>query len=253
MSAKFKMSYFFAPTNLELDQDITVTGEEAHHIMNVRRVKVGETIKLQGPDERRFRAVVTNVLKRSIELHVDSEVKVPREPRIHIHLFQACTKEKTIDIILQKGTELGVEKIHFFQSENSPQQLLDGRAEKLERWNSIALEATKQCDRVRAPEIEIVGDEEQLEELIASMNHFYIAEAGAKKSLTHMASEIPKLLGLSVGICIGPEGGLTEPELTFFSKSTNAVMAHLGPRTLRASTAAPIAIATIQSILGDMQ
>lgn len=247
------MSYFFAPENLEIDDEITIGGEEAHHIMNVRRVRTGETIKLQGPDRRRFRAVVTTVLKRSIELRIDSEVKVPREPRIHINLFQACAKEKTIDIIIQKGTELGVEKIYFFQSENSPQQLLDKAEEKLARWQSIALEAAKQCDRAFWPEIEIIKDEEALEKKILEMNHFYIVDVKGKKSLSHMASEIPKLLGLSIGVCIGAEGGLSESELNFFGKFTNTVMAHMGPRTLRASTAAPVAISIIQSVLGDMQ
>ncbi|MFA6006799.1 MAG: RsmE family RNA methyltransferase [Candidatus Paceibacterota bacterium] len=247
------MSYFFASQNLMAGEEAIIAGEEAHHLMHARRIRIGEAIKLQGPDKRRFRAVISEIGRRNITVHVDEEIKVPREPRIHIHLFQACTKEKTIDVILQKGTELGVEQIHFFQSSNSPQQLLDGANDKLERWANIALESAKQCDRVVWPAIEIIKDEEELEKQVLAMDHFYIIDAKGKKSLSHMASEIPKLLGLSVGICIGPEGGLSEEELAQFAKSTNAIMAHLGPRTLRASTAAPVAISIIQSILGDMQ
>ena len=247
------MTYFFSSKNLDSNKTTIIEGDEAHHIMNVRRIKLGETIKLQGPDKRRFKAVVTEIGRKNITVHAGEEVKVPREPRIHIHLFQACTKEKTIDIILQKSTELGVEKIHFFQSGNSPQQLSDGTQEKLARWNNIAVESAKQCDRAVWPEVEIVEDEEALEKLVLSMNHFYIIDPSGKKSLSHMASEIPKLLGLSVGICIGPEGGLSESEIKFFAKQTNAVMAHLGPRILRASTAAPVAVSIVQSILGDMQ
>lgn len=247
------MSYFFADTHLVPGEDIVISGDEAHHLLHARRIRIGESVKLQGPDGRRCTGIIRELGRRTVDVHIEREIKVPREPRVHIHLFQACTKEKTIDIILQKGTELGVEKVLFFQSANSPQQLTDGKEEKLERWNSIALEAAKQCDRAAWPAIEIIDGEEELEKRIASMNHFYIVDAKGRKSLSHMASEIPKLLGLKIGICIGPEGGLSESELALFTKATNATVAHLGPRILRASTAAPVAVAIIQSVLGDMQ
>lgn len=247
------MSYFFAPHDIDTGQEIEIGGEEARHILLSRRMREGETVKLQGPNGRRFRAEVLLLKRNSLTLVIHDELKVPREPRIHIHLFQASTKEKTIDIILQKGTELGVEKIHFFESEHSPYRLHDAAQGKMERWETITKEAAKQCERARWPILEIAQDSTDLEKRILTMDHFYIIDARGKKSLSHMASEIPKLLGLSVGICIGPEGGLSETELNFFSKYTNTVMTHLGPRTLRASTAAPVAIAIIQSILGDMQ
>jgi len=247
------MSYFFAGENLTEGTETNIVGEEAHHLLHARRIRIGEYVKLQGPDGRRFRGSITEIGRRTVTVRIDEELKVPREPRIHIHLFQACTKEKTIDIILQKGTELGVQSVHFFQSVNSPQQLVDGAEEKLARWQSIALEAAKQCDRGIWPSIEILRDEETLMAQVASMDHFYIIDSKGKKSLSHLASEIPKLLGLKIGICIGPEGGLSEQELMMLGRSTNAIMTHLGPRTLRASTAAPVAISIIQSILGDMQ
>ena len=238
---------------MEVGQEVEIFGEEAHHMMNVRRMRDGEEVKVQGPDHRRFRATVTAIKRRSIALHIEGELKVPREPRVHLHLFQAATKEKMIDVILQKGTELGLEAVHFFQSEYSPYALKDSAAEKLERWNGITVEAAKQSDRAYWPSVEIITDRVDLERRIMAMDHFYIIDHAGKKSLAHMASEIPKLLGLSIGICIGPEGGLSEAELAYFGKFTNTVMTHLGPRTLRASTAAPVAIALVQSILGDMQ
>jgi len=247
------MSYFFAENNLIENRKVIIAGNEAHHLLHARRIRVGETIKLQGPDGKRFTALVTDADRRTVTVRTDKEIRVPREPHIHIHLFQAYTKEKTVDVILQKSTELGVEEIHFFQSKNSPQQLSSPKMERIRRWESIVIESAKQCDRAVWPKLDIIEGEEQLESRISMMNHFYIVDAKGKKSLSHMVSEIPRLLGLSIGICIGPEGGLSETELDFFSRSSNAVMTHLGQRTLRASTAAPVATSIIQSILGDMQ
>jgi 16S rRNA (uracil1498-N3)-methyltransferase len=111
------------------------------------------------------------------------------------------------------------------------------KTEKLPRWKRIAQEASKQCGRSRIPDIEIENFAD-----IVNQTHtplFYM-DQHAKKSFRDYSQECAKMQ--SLGLCIGPEGGWSEAELTFLKK-TGQKSIKLGPFTLRAETAAVAALA----------
>src|SRR5258708_49307 len=153
------MAYFLSDKNLQTDQSFAVEGEEARHILLSHRVKKGERIKLQGPNNKRFLCEVTDARKDRLAVKVLQAVFVPAEPSLKLSLFQAKISENALDFILQKSTELGVSRIVLFNSANVATKLSKDQYDgKSERWNKILWEAAKQCERIGPPGLEFVSD-----------------------------------------------------------------------------------------------
>ena len=117
------MPYFLASENLEIGKELTLTGDEARHILLSHRIKIGEQIKLQGPNGKRFLCEVAATDKKSLTIVIVSSLTVPNEPSVQLILFQAIVSEKALDFIFQKATELGVAKIVLFNSKNTAAKL----------------------------------------------------------------------------------------------------------------------------------
>jgi 16S rRNA (uracil1498-N3)-methyltransferase len=243
------MSYFLSGQNLELDKQLEITGEEARHILLARRIKVGEHIALQGPDEKRFEAEVISFTKKNLIVKVLKEETAPKEPILKISLFQAVVAEQALDSILQKSTELGVVQIFLFNSKNTPAHVAEKLEKKLERWNRIALEAAKQSDRIRPPQIVFLTDWKSVLLQTKALDKVFLLEKTAKKSFRDFASEKYQ----KTGLLVGPEGGFTEEEIREFSKLKNVAPVRMGPRILRADTAAIASISIAQTLFGDLK
>jgi 16S rRNA (uracil1498-N3)-methyltransferase len=227
------MSYFLSSQKLHPNQLLELSGEEAKHILLSRRMKVGEQLNVQGPDEKRFVCELVAATKNNLSLKTISEIEVPKELPIKIYLFQSIVSEKALDFIFQKSTELGAAGILLFNSQNTAIKLLVGQfASKSERWNKILWEAAKQCDRSKIPELiffptlnDILPEAEKLDQVF-----ILDASAGNLKS--------PILNPKSLALIIGPEGGFTPQELDQLKTIKNSHTASIGPFTLRAETAA---------------
>ncbi|TAN57377.1 16S rRNA (uracil(1498)-N(3))-methyltransferase [Patescibacteria group bacterium] len=244
------MSYFLSAENLRLGEEIEISGEEAKHIMLSRRIKIGEKINLQGPDEKRFEAEILDLNKKSINLKILQEISTPKEPEAQIILFQALVKEKALEYIIQKCTELGVAKIVIFQSVRAPFSLQDEQ-KKIGRLKKISQEAAKQCDRVKSPPIEFLQFEKILE-AAGDLDRFFILDKKGGQTFPQAAQKNNFTLK-NIGFFIGPEGGLTRDEILKLSQTKNAAVISMGPRLLRADTAALSALSIIQSLFGDLK
>jgi 16S rRNA (uracil1498-N3)-methyltransferase len=241
------MSYFLSAQVLKLNNEVEIQGEEARHILLARRMKKGQSINLQGADEKRFRVVIVDINKNSLKLKVVESISVPVEAKVKITLFQSYVNEKALDFIFQKGTELGVFKIVLFNSQNTATKLSkEGFLKKQERWNKILWEAAKQSDRVRPPTLEFL---ENLDSIISS------AKKLDKVLLCDIAGEPVKNLGnldqsfKSCAIIIGPEGGFIQEEIAQIIKLPNSVSVSLGPILLRAETAALAALSIVRNLV----
>ncbi len=244
------MSYFLSSENLQAGKGVEILGEEAKHIMLSRRIKIGEKINLQGPDEKRFEAEILDLNKKSINLKMLGEISTPKEPEAQIILFQALVKEKALEYIIQKSTELGIAKIVIFQSERASFSLQDEQ-KKIGRLKKISQEAAKQCDRVKSPPIEFLQFEKFLE-AAGDLDRFFILDKNGGQTFPQAAQKSNFTLK-NIGICIGPEGGLAQDEILRLSQTKNATLISLGPRVLRADTAAISALAIIQALSGDLK
>lgn len=243
------MSYFLSPTALKTGDIIELTGEEARHILLSRRIEIGEIIEVQGPDLKRLEAEVISIEKRSLSIQALKEIHVPEESPLRITIFQALVKEQPLDLIIQKATELGVDKINLFASKNSNERFKDVD-KKLTRWNKIAEEAAKQSGRVRGVSVEYIDDFKKIKDLSVELDRIFLLEPISKKSFLELFEK--DRVAKSIGILVGPEGGFTEDEVGELSKIRNFTPISIGPRILRADTAAVSSSAIVQALWGDI-
>lgn len=241
------MSYFLSAESLEVNKQFEIFGDEARHILFARRIKVGEKIVLQGPDENRFLVEVLSFTKKSIIVRVLEAITSPKEPEVKIVLFQSLISENALDSILQKSTELGVMQIFLFNSRNTPTHLSEKVEAKLGRWKKILQEAAKQSNRLRPPAISFLDNISGVLKEAENLDKVFLLEKTAAKTFQDFSKEKYK----SIGVLVGPEGAFTTEELESFSSLKNIKKIRLGPRVLRADTAAISSAAIVQSLWGD--
>ncbi len=152
---KRSMTYFLYSGEIEEEIEFHLEGEEALHILRSRRVKKNQEIAVQDRNFRRYLVKVREKKRRSLVLYPLTRLTTPPEPDFKIHLYQAIVKEKAMDNIIQKSTELGVVSLILFHSDYSQNTDLDPE-KKLDRWQRISWEACKQSGRLKPPEIRLV-------------------------------------------------------------------------------------------------
>ena len=238
------MSYFLFDKTIVIGSSFTLAGDEALHLISSRRIKAGEQVIIQDSDKKRFACTVSQINKRDLILVPDKEIETPTEPQLQITICQALVAEQALDIIIQKLTELGATRLIVFESTNSPASIKQKVESKLSRWNRISLEAAKQSDRTRPLRIEFVPT---IPEVIKSLGACPIIVLDKEGQIGTKEIKIKN----EVAVLVGPEGGLTEPELNLIKNSDLATSVRLGPRILRAETAALAITAVLQSQFGD--
>ena len=223
-----------------------ITGSDYRHIVKVLRLKLGQELVLF--DETSFEHVgkIIEINKTDLRVQILTSTKVNAESHIQITLLQGIPKGSRMDFIIEKATELGVHSIVPVVTERSQVR----ETNKVLRWQRIATEASKQCRRVAIPNIHDVIRFEDTE--------IYSSNSGLRLIFCeHFRSKLSDYIQsvsqppTNVIIFIGPEGGFSEFEIHLAIERGFSPIG-LGPRTLRAETAAIVALALIQHILGDV-
>lgn len=222
---------------------IDLDTKQSHHVRRVLRLRVGEAVAVFDGKGNEWRAVVSCNATGRVTLTLDAPLEADVEAPLELELFQGLCKSDRMDWIVQKATEVGVAAIHPFACRRSDARR--PREQRLERWRRIALEACKQCGRSRTPVVEpsdgLPGVPQ--EGTVA----FVLEPEGAP-----LAECCAGLTGLPrVWIAVGPESGFEEEELRAWALA-GWRRAGLGPRTLRAETAAVVAAAILLHRLGDL-
>lgn len=169
-------------------------------------------------------------------------------PQARIQLAFALARGERCDLVVQKATELGVERLSPFQAERSVVRLEGARAEeRARRWARIAGEAARQCGRADVPQVDAPAS---LGAVLGS------APAGYRAVLCYEGggaplAEVVDRAALGHLLVIGPEGGFTNGEVEAML-AAGARVASLGPRVLRFETAAIVAVGLVQHLVGDM-
>lgn len=241
------MSYFLFEGIVLPSQPFVIEGDEARHILQTRRIRHGETIEIQDMQGLRYLCNVENSDRRTVTLRPKESLVVPSESLLRISLFQALLKEKAMENLIQKTTELGVARIVVMETIRS-QRFAPARQhdKQLVRWQRIAQEACKQSGRGKPPEICLGGNFERVFDT-------GIADSDADNFCLHPEAHeeqtgLQQLSMKNTGIFIGPEGGFDEKELP---KTLRRIV--LGPRILRGDTAAITAVGILQFLHGDLQ
>ena len=221
---------------------VTVDGDEFHHSIRVVRARVGEEVELFDRAGNAARGIVETI-ERDRAVIRTGEALPSRESALAIHLAMAIIQLEKFELVLQKATELGVKTIIPLVTER-----IELRPErysgKMDRWQKIVFEAVKQCGRTMVPKIEAPAD---FDTVLARSGEKVLFDADAPPT----ASRQPPTDLTDLTVLIGPEGGWSDGELRR-AREQNVLFARLGPRRLRAETAAIAAVAVLASRFGAL-
>jgi 16S rRNA (uracil1498-N3)-methyltransferase len=245
------MRYFFVEPEELARPVVSITGQEARHMGKVLRLKPGMVVGLSDGGGLQGEARIDKMTREQVDLTVLRRYPSPREPRGELVVAQAMLKDQKMDLLLRQLTELGMTTWRPFISVRSvPQPDARRQAARSERWQRIAREAVKQCRRGRVPSIETVGAFVDVLEASRRFATRILFWEGARRPLPSAAEGTVDRTS-AVLVMVGPEGGFTEEEAVA-AEGAGFRLASLGPRILRAETAAIAACTLVQHLFGDL-
>lgn len=246
------MPVFFLPPRCITPPTVSVTGDLLTHLRDSLRIKVGEAILVADGEDRRYRIEITAITKQSMTGRVIDVIPRPSLRAPSLILGQALVKGEKMDWVIQKTTELGVQKIIPIQSRQSIVQLKADRiGTQTARWQRIALEAAQQSEQWRVPAIAspLSLSSCTTQPPAQSLTLILTERRDQISTLTNIA--LPATPEASILVLVGPEGGWTEEEVAI-AEGAGCIPITLGPKILRAETAAILVIGILQYRLGEL-
>ena len=246
------MRRFFLEKIREVRGKVFINGQEARHISRVLRMCQGDRLVLMDALGRRFQAVIQNAGTHGVVAEIESELPPPPKSPVRITICQSLLKSGNMDLIIQKTSELGVDRICPFISARTVAALDEKKgSHRMKHWQKIARSSTGQAGRVIPAEIDIFRN---FGSLINRLKHEEACKAilweeessiGLKGLLTSY-ERVDSFIGI-----IGPEGGFEEKEIDA-AKKAGFVPISLGQRILRSETASIALAAIVQYECGDL-
>jgi 16S rRNA (uracil1498-N3)-methyltransferase len=243
MPDKKTKARLFVNAALKATAEITATVDQAHYLLEVTRAENGDYVILFNGYDGEWISVIKDVSKKNCTFEVDKKLRDQlAEP--DLWLAFSPLKQFNTDFIIEKASELGVSRLIPVFTEHTNMTRL-----KTERLRLIAMEAAEQCDRLSVAQvIEPVTFAELIEQWPEQRCLLVPDETGGGESLKSVLDDEQKF---PHGLLIGPEGGFARSELDALGKLPFVTRVGLGPRILRAETAALAALACYQAITGD--
>ena len=243
--------FYISPENIATDMPV-ITGTDAVHITQVLRYKMGDIITLFDGIGTEYKAKILQLSSGRVQVAILHHRITDKEPVIYITIAQGFLKEKKMDTVVRQLSEIGVSHWIPFQGSRSVVRLNARRLHaRRERWEKIAIEAAKQCGRNQLMSIEPVVSFSQVLDRYAEFDQGIIFWEKEPKGLKKVLPKANIHPGSKIVILLGPEGGFDPAEIQA-AKEKGFVTAGLGPRILRAETAAVVAGTLVQYIFGDM-
>ena len=240
MTAKIRL---YVEHPLGPGQSVPLDRDQAHYLFAVMRLGPGDAVLLFNGRDGEWRAEVAEAGKRRGALTATNQTRPLQRPPDLWLLFAPIKKART-DFIVEKAAEMGAARILPVQTDFTNSERI-----RQDRLQAHATEAAEQCGGTFVPE---VGALQKLDQVLADWPDgrrlMFCDEA-----ILHAPATLPKTQGMSWAILIGPEGGFSERERACLRELPFAISVSLGPRILRADTAAVAAMALWQSRLGDWQ
>ena len=225
---------------------VTLGGSEGKHAVNVRRMRVGEGIQLSDGRGLRVRGTVSALGNNSLTVAIDSVIREV-EPIVGLTIIQALAKGDRDELSIQAATELGCWGVIPWQADRSISKWEGPKiAKSVDRWQTIVAEAAKQSLRVFEPKVAQPISSKQLNATVGDFDLVLVLDPTAEAGLGSLEISPAQK---SVAIVVGPEGGISDSELSALEQA-GAKRVHLGEPILRTSTAGVAAIAVIQAKLG---
>ncbi|KZZ85986.1 16S rRNA (uracil(1498)-N(3))-methyltransferase [Bacillus sp. SJS] len=240
--------YFIDTPRSEIGSSIKAAGDDFHHMIKVMRMREGDSIIWVTSDGEEALCTLAEPGQHDADCHVSEWVTENKELPVHVTIACGLPKGDKLDLIIQKGTELGARMFIPFNAARSVVKLDDKKSKKkAERWQKIAKEAAEQSYRNRIPSVknpvslkELVQISKKYDVKIAAYEES--AKKGEKSSFSKALEQLSA--GQSLLVATGPEGGFTLEEIDFLQEQ-GFITAGFGPRILRTETAPLYALAAV--------
>lgn len=242
-----RVTRLFIDQPFSANRSISLSEAQAHYLKNVLRMGLGDPVHLFNGRDGEWRSVIDRISRRRCSAILEEQIfEQKNEP--NLWLVFAPVKRARIDFIAAKATELGVSALMPVFTE-----FTDVSRVNTQRLRANAMEAAEQCGRLSVPK---VNEPENLTSVLESWPEdrylLYCDETGDGTGIAgylKLAKTTSKTM--TTAFLIGPEGGFSRSELDLLKEKNNVTAIDLGPRILRADTAAIAALSCWLSVLGD--
>jgi len=243
----FRTARLHVTAPLGRDATIALEPSQTNYLRNVLRLDPGDPVLVFNARDGEWRAILAASGKRSCALRVEEQVRA-QTPAGDLHVLFAPLKHARLDYLVQKAVEMGASRLQPVLTQHVQVARVN-----LERMHANAVEAAEQCGILNLPEIAAPAALNRLltERDPARLLIFCDEDAEVKDPVAALAAARAGAAGPPLAVLTGPEGGFAAAERTFLLRQPNVVRLALGPRILRADTAAVAALALVQSVLGD--
>ncbi len=246
----------FVSADLSAGQAVALDEEQSNYLLRVLRLESGAEVRLFNGRDGEWDAALASAGKKAAVSPVTRRRIQPPAASPALTLLFAPVKKDETDLIVEKATELGAVRIVPVLTQRT-----QTRTVRLDRFRKIALEAAEQTERLDLPEIaDLTTLDVALAALPPAAALVFCDEAGADPAAPWGGEDgragparriLESLKGRDAAILIGPEGGFTSEERAFLRGRAGTYAVSLGPRILRAETAAVAAMALWQAVCGD--
>ena len=247
------MHRFFADERGIVENIAYLNAEDAGHALRVLRLENGDEVELVCAPAR-YLAEIDSTEDGEVRLRVTEKLR-DTEAQTRVTLYQGLPKADKMEWIVQKSTELGAAAIAPVAMIRSVVKL-EGKdaAKKTERWQKIAREAVKQCARVNAPEVKMPRKLAAMKDELNALDVLIVPWEDARDgSIADCGAQFNSKERVSIGILIGPEGGIAPEEAEWLTHEAGAKLVTLGPRILRTETAAIASQTIVMALRGEME
>lgn len=234
---------YYYSGELSPNKIVNLEGEEFHHLSNVMRSRVGDEVILFNGDGNFYYSEIKSLNKKYAEIFVKNQIKSDNEPTICFDLYQALAKGDKLSLIMQKITELGANSLCLFESKFCD---VKANTNKIDRMDSIAISAAKQCGRATITKTEGIFSIKYVAQKIKDYDTFFVAYE-TSEDIT-LADCLIKNNYNKIAVMIGAEGGFADDEIKLLQEN-GAKIVSLGKRILRTETAAISCTALATQIL----
>jgi 16S rRNA (uracil1498-N3)-methyltransferase len=222
----FRTPRLFVDASLTAGATVPLDLTQTNYLCNVLRLSPGDGVLAFNGREGEWRTELERTGKKSVALRV-TELARPQEPAFDLHYLFAPLKHARLDYMVQKAVD------------------------NLDRMHANAIEAAEQCGILTIPDVEAPLPLERLLPAMEASRLVIFCDEDAETRDPVAALTAFRKDGLKLAVLVGPEGGFAEEERALLLRRENVLRLALGPRILRADTAAVAALAIVQAVLGD--